>query len=119
MLAGHPDGRASLIDLRRAVAILICSGADWTERTKRLAARAPGLNIFSQSFVLREEAGWLITEAGRAFLAAVEMPPHPGAHQEEEALEDPVKPVPTRSVTLTKPLDRRRRQAGRRRPAAA
>src|SRR6266545_1430909 len=39
VLAGHPDGRASLADLRRAVAILMSSGPDWTERMKRLALR--------------------------------------------------------------------------------
>src|SRR5258707_3498267 len=44
VLAGHPGGRASLADLRRAVAILISSGTDWTNRTKRLAARAPDLD---------------------------------------------------------------------------
>jgi hypothetical protein len=60
VLSGHPGGRASLIELRCAVAILISSGKDWTARTKRLAARAPGIDIFSQSFVLRDEAGWLI-----------------------------------------------------------
>ena len=74
VLAGHPGGRASLDDLRRAVAILISSGSDWTNRTKRLAARAPGLDIFTQAFVLRDEAGWQITHAGTAFLAAVEAP---------------------------------------------
>ena len=74
VLAGHPGGRASLADLRRAVAILISSGTDWTNRTKRLAARAPDLNIFSQSFVLRDNAGWQITDAGQAFLASVERP---------------------------------------------
>jgi hypothetical protein len=72
VLAGHPEGRASLGDLRRAVAILISSGSDWTDRTKRLAARAPDLDIFSQSFVLRDDAGWQISDAGRAFLASVE-----------------------------------------------
>ena len=74
VLAGHPGGRASLDDLRRAVAILISSGSDWTNRTKRLAARAPGLDIFTQAFVLRDEAGWQITHAGKAFLAALEAP---------------------------------------------
>jgi hypothetical protein len=58
VLAGHPEGRASLADLKRAMAILITSGSDWTDRTKRLAARAPDLDIFSQSFVLRDNAGW-------------------------------------------------------------
>ena len=74
VLAGYPGGRASIADLRHAVAILMCSGSDWTDRTKRLAARAPGLDIFSQSFILRDDAGWQITDAGRAFLASVEAP---------------------------------------------
>jgi len=74
VLAGHPGGRASIDDLRRAVAILISSGTDWADRTKRLAARAPGLDIFSQAFVLRDNAGWHITEAGRAFLVSIETP---------------------------------------------
>ncbi len=74
VLAGHPEGRASLEELRRAVAILISSGPDWTDRTKRLAARAPGLDIFTQAFVLRDKYGWQITEAGRALLASIEAP---------------------------------------------
>lgn len=74
VLAGHPDGRASLAELRRAVAILISSGRDWTDRTKRLAARAPGLDIFTQALVLRDDTGWQITDAGRALLASVEKP---------------------------------------------
>lgn len=44
------------------------------EREGRLAARAPGLDIFSQSFVLRDEVGWQITDAGRTILASLETP---------------------------------------------
>ena len=91
VLAGHPGGRASLPDLRRAVAILMSSGSDWTNRTKRLAARAPGLDIFSQSFVLRDDAGWQITDAGRAFLVSVESP----TQADNERVPEPVaKPSP-------------------------
>jgi hypothetical protein len=72
VLAGHPEGRASLADLRRSVAILISSGSDWSDRMKRLAARAPCMDIFSQLFVLRDDAGWQITDAGRVFLASLE-----------------------------------------------
>src|SRR5437764_6704316 len=57
VLAGHPGGRLSVADLTRCVSILISSGSDWTNRTKPLAARAPALDIFSQSFVLRDSAG--------------------------------------------------------------
>ena len=44
---------------------------------KRLAARPPDLDIFSQSFVLRDNAGWQITDAGRAFLDFLQTPIQP------------------------------------------
>ena len=93
VLVGHPGGRASLADLKRAVEILICSGPDWTDRTKRLALRAPGLDIFSQSFVLRDDAGWHITDAGRAFLASLEIPSQTNA-PDEQSPENLVTTVP-------------------------
>lgn len=74
VLAGHPEGRTSLADLKRYVAVLACSGADWSQRMKRLAARAPGLDIFSSGYVLRESDGWRITDAGRSFLTSIEAP---------------------------------------------
>src|ERR1700722_11705582 len=74
VLAGHPEGRASIADLTRYVSILISSGTDWTNRTKRLAARAPKLDIFADSFVLRDHNGWHITEGGRQFLTSLEAP---------------------------------------------
>ena len=74
VLAGHPEGRASIADLTRYVSILISSGADWTNRTKRLAARAPKLDIFADCLVLRDINGWQITEGGRQFLASLEAP---------------------------------------------
>jgi hypothetical protein len=74
VLAGHPEGRASLADLTRDVSILISSGADWTNRTRRLAARASKLDIFGDSFVMRDDGGWQITESGRQFLASLEAP---------------------------------------------
>jgi len=74
VLAGHPEGRASIADLTRCVSILVSSGTDWTNRTKCLAARAPKLDIFADSFVLRDDNGWHITEGGRQFLASLEAP---------------------------------------------
>jgi hypothetical protein len=74
VLAGHPEGRASIADLTRYVSILISSGTDWTNRTKRLAARAPKLDIFADSFVLRDDNGWRITGGGRQFLVSLEAP---------------------------------------------
>jgi hypothetical protein len=123
VLAGHPGGRASLNDLRRAVAILISSGSDWTNRTTRLAARAPGLDIFTQALVLRDEAGWQITHAGKAFLAALEAPIQMAAPIDkaaEPAL--PLTPVPASPViqfTGTKPRRVRRGRAGPRHSAVA
>jgi hypothetical protein len=73
VLAGHPKGCASLADLTRYVSVLVSCGSDWTNRMKCLAARAPDLDIFSQAFVLRDNAGWQITDAGRAFLASAEI----------------------------------------------
>jgi hypothetical protein len=92
---------------------------------KRLAARAPDLDIFSQSFVLREDAGWQITDAGRALLSSVEAPAPVtavGEHVSPEAIL-PVLPVaspsPLRLVGLNRRRPRRSRPADRVRASAA
>src|SRR3954471_10969843 len=72
VLAGHPEGRASHPDVTRSVAILMSSGADWSDRMKRLAARAPDLSIFSSGYVIQDSSGWKITDSGRAFITSVE-----------------------------------------------
>jgi hypothetical protein len=124
VLAGDPGGRASLADLRRAVAILISSGPDWTDRTKRLAARAPGLDIFGQALVLRDNTGWQITDAGRALLVSVERPIAVTAsdqHAPEIILPltpVPASPAPLRLIGL-KHRPRRPRRADRIQPSAA
>ncbi|MBR1282997.1 hypothetical protein JQ597_13205 [Bradyrhizobium sp. AUGA SZCCT0177] len=115
VLAGHPGGRASLAELTRAVAILMSSGPDWSDRTKRLAARAPGLEIFSQSFVLRDDAGWQITDAGRVFLASVESPIQVTADNEQPTEAAAATPVPPQSLTPIRLVVVNRR--GRRRRA--
>src|SRR5690349_20226790 len=74
VLVSYPDGLASLEDLKRDVAILATFGKDWSERTKRLAARIPSLEIFSQGLVERLEGGWRITQQGRHVLALMEAP---------------------------------------------
>jgi hypothetical protein len=74
VLAGHPDGRASVGELTRYVSILMSSGSDWTDRMRRLAARAPKLEIFADKFVLRDDRDWSITDRGRQFLASLEAP---------------------------------------------
>jgi hypothetical protein len=41
---------------------------------KRLAALAPGLDIFRSGFVFVDRASWQITDSGRAFLISLEIP---------------------------------------------
>lgn len=72
VLVSYPDGFAVMADLKRDVALLATSGPDWSDRTKRMAARCPGLDIFSQGLVERIEGGWRITEKGRSFLQLME-----------------------------------------------
>ena len=72
VLASYPDGFASLNNLKRDMAVLAASGKDWTERTQRLAARLPNLEIFSQGLVVRLEDGWRITQRGRSVLEMME-----------------------------------------------
>src|SRR6476659_3986729 len=123
VLAGHPGGRASLDDLKRAMAILISSGPDWTNRTKRLGARGPGLDIFTQAFVLRDEAGWQITHAGKAFLAALETPAQVAAPIDKAAepalLLTPLPSSPVIQLNEIRPRRLRRGRADRRHVAVA
>jgi hypothetical protein len=72
ILAGHPDGWASMADLKRDMAILATSGREWSERTTRLAAGFSDLSIFGQGMVARIDGGWRITEEGRRALALME-----------------------------------------------
>ena len=115
VLAGHPDGRLSVDELKRAVAILMCSGPDWINRTKGLLARVPGLDIFSQSLVIRDTQGWQITEAGRALLAAIEDPAASLVAEEMSSVlaEQPV--YSTSAPLLANPVGRRDRKSRRRR----
>jgi hypothetical protein len=68
VLVSHPEGRATIAALNSDLCILNTSGSDWTDRLRRLAARAPGLGIFGQRLILRDISGWQITPEGRAFL---------------------------------------------------
>jgi hypothetical protein len=113
VLAGHPRGRATHADVTRSVAILMSSGADWSDRMKRLAARAPDLSIFSSGYVIRDDSGWQITDAGRAFLTSIE-----AATCETTVIEpEIVQPVlaaepnlPPNVVPITDLAERRRRR---------
>ncbi|UWU68187.1 hypothetical protein [Bradyrhizobium sp. NC92] len=75
ILVSYPDGFASMSDLKRDMAILATSGPEWAERTKRMGARVPGLDIFSQGLIERINGGWRITNHGRAVLEAMEARP--------------------------------------------
>ena len=72
VLASHGSGRATLASLKRDIVILSASGPDWNARIKRLARRVPSIDIFGSAYVLRDDEGWQITSAGRAFLSALE-----------------------------------------------
>jgi hypothetical protein len=97
VLAGHPDGRASVTELTRYVSILMSSGSDWADRMRRLAMRAPKLEIFADGFVLRDNLGWCITDAGRQFLASLEAP-IPAYAQEQEQPSTPSVAVVTAPI---------------------
>jgi hypothetical protein len=83
VLAGHPDGRACVDDLKRDVGILMSCGPEWTNRTKRLAAGAPQLDIFGSAYVLRDDRGWQITDSGRQFLDSLEAQCAAGGREEQ------------------------------------
>ncbi|MGY8632787.1 hypothetical protein RAD15_09950 [Bradyrhizobium sp. 14AA] len=72
VLVSYPDGFAVMADLKRDMAILATSGRDWVDRTKRLAAHVPDLDIFSQELVERLNGGWRITGKGRVVLEFME-----------------------------------------------
>ena len=93
ILVSYPDGFAVMADLKRDMAILATSGRDWADRTKRLAARVPELDIFSQGLVERLNGGWRITEKGRAVLGFMEAKP---AEMRTESLAPAAEPPASR-----------------------
>ena len=72
ILVAYPDGFASIAELKRDMAILAASGRDWADRSRRLAARLPDLDIFVDGLVTRETGGWKISEKGRAAVLLME-----------------------------------------------
>nr|WP_191093289.1 hypothetical protein [Bradyrhizobium campsiandrae] len=101
-----------MADLKRDMAILATSGREWAERTKRLAARVPDLDIFSQGLIERMNGGWRITDKGRAVLDVME-----ARHPAPETATIPhhaTSPQPLPVVALPGRRDRlQRRQAAR------
>lgn len=122
ILVAYPDGFALMADLKRDMAILATSGQDWADRTKRLAARVPDLDIFSQGLVAREAGGWKITAKGRLVLESMEA--RPGADQAMEAVpaenvDGPVPPLPQPAERARLRRERRERRRGARERARA
>ena len=110
ILVSYPDGFAVMDDLKRDMAILATSGRDWADRTKRLAARVPGLDIFSQGLVVRESGGWKITSDGRAVLEFMEARP---------VIDEPLNTAPAENAAvqvppLRLPAERVKRRSERR-----
>ncbi|MGY3595854.1 hypothetical protein ACVIGB_003903 [Bradyrhizobium sp. USDA 4341] len=118
VLVSYPDGFAAMADLKRDMAILTTSGRDWTERTKRLAARVPGLDIFSQGLVERLNGGWRITEKGRAVLEVMETRPAPAEAMDSiQAVVQPAPDGPPSPTPSMAPARRKRERKRRRRDA--
>jgi hypothetical protein len=102
-------------DLNRYITLLSCP--EWAARMKRLSACAPDLDIFGSRYVLRDDAGWQLTEAGHAFLAGIEVPV-PATHGQATAFEVILTAAPARSpsvpvLRLVADMDARRRERGK------
>ena len=121
VLVSHPEGRATIAALNCDLSILNTSGSDWTDRLKRLAARAPGLDIFGQGLILRDSSGWQITPEGRAFLDWLESGATfanvPGAEPSPPPPPPEQPPLLLVGVPRRQHLTRRGRFAARRRSA--
>ncbi|WP_375778704.1 hypothetical protein ACE103_06115 [Bradyrhizobium sp. ma5] len=94
ILVSYPGGFAVMDDIKRDMATLATSGRDWADRTKRLAARVPDLDMFSQGLVDRESGGWKITARGRAVLEIMEA---------RAGIDPPIETVPPETVDAAVP----------------
>jgi hypothetical protein len=117
VLVSHPEGRTTIPALNADLSILNTSGSDWTDRLRRLAAHAPGLDIFGQGLILRDSSGWQITAEGRVFLDWLES----GAAFVNVRVAEPSPPPPQQPPLLLVGVARRprltRRERLRRRSA--
>jgi hypothetical protein len=122
ILVSYPDGFAMMADLKRDMAILATSGRDWAERTKRLAARVPVLDIFSQDLVERLNGGRRITEKGRGVLEFMEARPDEMRMESPAPAAEPLASGPVSPVLAARRSGRsqrlRRRRAARERARA-
>ncbi|UQR68163.1 hypothetical protein LRP30_37705 [Bradyrhizobium sp. C-145] len=119
ILVSYPDGFAVMADLKRDMAILATSGSDWADRTKRLAARVPDLDIFSQGLVERENGGWKITAKGRVVLEFMETRPAAEPLMETVPADAPVPPLPQSAERARRRRERRERRREARERARA
>jgi hypothetical protein len=112
VLAGQPNGRANVPNLNRYITLL--SVPEWTARMKRLSSLVPDLDIFGSRYVLRDEAGWQLTDAGHAFLITIEQTASGTLDQELTPIEVIV--IPSTARRASTPLLRlvADNQAGRR-----
>ncbi|KQT10559.1 MAG: hypothetical protein ACOY3N_11165 [Bradyrhizobium sp.] len=114
ILVAYPDGFAVIADLKRDMAILATSGRDWADRTRRLAARVPGLDIWSQGLVERISGGWRLTSKGREVLEFMEARPSPETIQVAAANETTLPVAEQTPVPLLRqPSDRAKRRRER------
>jgi hypothetical protein len=122
ILVSYPGGFAVMDDIKRDMAILATSGRDWADRTKRLAARVPDLDVFSQGLVTRESGGWKISDKGRTVLEFMEARSgfdQPFEAAPAEAVDAPVPPLPPQVERAKRRRERReRRREGRERARA-
>lgn len=114
ILAAYPDGFAVMEDLKRDMAILATSGRDWADRTRRLAAKAPDLDIWSQGLVERLSGGWKITAKGLAVLDLMEARPAGPEAVQVPAAEDSIAASMSPVSPLRQPADRAKRRRERR-----
>lgn len=120
ILVSYPQGFAVMEDLKRDMAILATSGRDWADRTRRLAARVPDLDIWSQRLVERISGGWQITCKGRTVLEFMESRPAVNEPIQALSVEQTIVSSSTPVPPLRQPADRanqRRERRERRRVA--
>ncbi|WP_024343178.1 hypothetical protein [Bradyrhizobium japonicum] len=113
ILVSYPEGFAVMEDLKRDMAILATSGREWADRTRRLAARVPDLDIFSQGLVDRESGGWKVTPKGRAVLEFMEARPTVGVASAPVAV-SAAEGEPAPAAALRQPVDRAKLRRERR-----
>jgi hypothetical protein len=95
VLVSYPEGRASLDDMKRDLDLLTSSGREWADRLKRLAARAPNLDVFGQKLVTRDANGWAISNSGRELLELIQNPSYHVPVTEVVAASEPAKVLTT------------------------